>query len=86
MNKKLRSQLPGPLNSQRNRQKALSGSAQASAYLKPGKFVRLKGQPSDLPDFVLERYLGPFCWIRQQAWGQVIWKVRVARIERPLMG
>ena len=50
--------------------------------LKPGKFVRLKGQPSDLPDFVLERYLGTFCWIRQQTWGQCIhWKVNTARIE-----
>ncbi|MGD1867585.1 MAG: hypothetical protein ACFB0D_23795 [Phormidesmis sp.] len=50
--------------------------------LKPGKFVRLKNQPSDLPDFVLERYLGRFCWIRQQTWGQCVqWKVSVARIE-----
>ncbi|MEM9945290.1 MAG: hypothetical protein AAF810_04425 [Cyanobacteria bacterium P01_D01_bin.36] len=53
-----------------------------NTQLKPGKFVRLKGQPSDLPDFVLERYLGTFCWIRQQAWGQCVqWKVSVARIE-----
>lgn len=53
-----------------------------NVHLQPGNFVRLKGQPSDLPDFVLERYLGTFCWIRQQAWGQrVHWKVDVSRIE-----
>ena len=52
------------------------------SQLKPGKFVRLKDQPHDLPDFVLERYLGDFCWIRQQAWGQCIqWKVNAERIE-----
>ncbi len=52
--------------------------------LSPGKFVRLKNQPCDLPDFVLERYLGTFCWIRQQAWGECVqWKVNVAQIEIP---
>lgn len=56
-------------------------NTQLNTHLKPGGFVRLKGQPSDLPDFVLERYLGPFCWIRQQSWGRVLWKVSVARIE-----
>ncbi|NJM96375.1 MAG: hypothetical protein HC800_03435 [Phormidesmis sp. RL_2_1] len=50
--------------------------------LKPGMLVRLKDQPIDLPDFVLERYLGRFCWIRQQAWGdRVQWKVPVTAIE-----
>ncbi len=53
-----------------------------NTQLTPGKFVRLKGQPSDLPDFVLERYLGKFCWIRQQAWGNSVqWKVEATRIE-----
>ena len=56
-------------------------NAASNHKLKPGNFVRLKDQPSDLPDFVLERYLGTFCWIRQQAWGKVTWKVNVARIE-----
>ena len=56
-----------------------------NSQLKPGKFVRLKGQPNDLPDFVLERYLGGFCWIRQQTWGQRIrWKVDVANIEQAI--
>ena len=53
-----------------------------NAHLKPGKFVRLKDQPSDLPDFILERYLGTSCWIRQQAWGNCVqWKVHVGRLE-----
>ncbi len=52
-----------------------------NAHLKPGTFVRLKDQPSDLPDFVLERYLGTFCWIRQQAWGQAVqWKVSASSL------
>ncbi|MGB3291485.1 MAG: hypothetical protein WBB01_00675 [Phormidesmis sp.] len=51
-------------------------------YLRPGAFVRLKGQPSDLPDFVLERYLGNFCWIRQQSWGGCVqWKVKAACLD-----
>ena len=50
--------------------------------LSPGKLVRLKNQPSDLPDFVLERYLGTSCWIRQQAWGRYVqWKVNIDQIE-----
>lgn len=58
-----------------------------NAHLKPGRFVRLKGQPSDLPDFVLDRYLGTSCWIRQQAWGKrVQWKVPVAHIEMTPIG
>ena len=52
-----------------------------NAHLKPGTFVRLKDQPSDLPDFVLERYLGTSCWIRQQAWGQAVqWKVSASSL------
>lgn len=53
----------------------------SNSHLQPGRFVRLKDQPHDLPDFVLERYLGSSCWIRQQSWGGVIWKVNVARID-----
>ncbi len=56
-------------------------------HLSPGNFVRLKDQPSDLPDFVLERYLGTFCWIRQQTWGKCVqWKVNVAQIETAQLG
>ena len=51
----------------------------------PGAFVRLKGQPSDLPDFLLERHLDRYCWIRQQSWGPgVHWKVEVTRLEQGL--
>ncbi|CAN5763791.1 hypothetical protein BH23CYA1_BH23CYA1_07780 [soil metagenome] len=59
-----------------------------NTQLMPGTFVRLKGQPSDLPDFILERYLGKFCWIRQQAWGKCVqWKVEATRIEtEPAVG
>lgn len=58
-----------------------------NTHLQPGRFVRLKGQPVDLPDFVLERYLGSFCWIRQQSWGKFVqWKVDVANIEGAQMG
>ncbi len=50
--------------------------------LKPGTFVRLKNQPIDMPDFVLERASGDTCWIRQQAWGDwVQWTVKTSRIE-----
>lgn len=53
-----------------------------NTHLMPGKFVRLKDQPSDLPDFVVERYLGTFCWIRQQAWGHCVqWKVPIGQID-----
>ncbi|KPQ35240.1 MAG: hypothetical protein HLUCCA11_11145 [Phormidesmis priestleyi Ana] len=57
-----------------------------NTHLKPGMFVRLKGQPSDLPDFVVERYLGNYCWIRQQAWGDLVrWRVKAAIVEAPTM-
>ncbi|PZO19635.1 MAG: hypothetical protein DCF25_08110 [Leptolyngbya foveolarum] len=53
----------------------------------PGSFIRLKDQPEDLPDFVLERYLDRFCWIRQQGWGRCVqWKVNVARVQTSPQG
>lgn len=56
-----------------------------NTHLKPGTFVRLKNQPDDLPDFVMERDLGHFCLIQQEAWGGwVQWKVEASRIEAPL--
>ncbi|MGB3767283.1 MAG: hypothetical protein WA947_12050 [Phormidesmis sp.] len=55
--------------------------------LRPGSFIRLKDQPKDLPDFVLERYLDRFCWIRQQEWGRCVqWKVNVAQIQTSSQG
>jgi hypothetical protein len=43
---------------------------------RPGSFVRLRNQPSDLPPFLLIHCQGGRCWVRQQAWGQwVHWEV-----------
>lgn len=41
--------------------------------LRPGSFVRLKGQPLDLPDFVLVDFGYRTCRIRQQSWGAQIY-------------
>lgn len=44
--------------------------------LRPGSFVRLHKQPHDLPPFQLIQCRGGRCWVRQQAWGQLIhWEV-----------
>ena len=55
-----------------------------SLTLRTGAFVRLKGQPQDLPDFLVERCQGDRCWIRQQTWGpHVQLKIKVTQIEIP---
>ena len=44
--------------------------------LRPGSFVRLHNQPRDLPPFQLIQCRGGRCWVRQQAWGQLVqWEV-----------
>ena len=44
--------------------------------LPPGSFVKLVNQPSDLPPFQLIQCKGGRCWVRQQAWGQLVqWEV-----------
>jgi len=44
--------------------------------LQPGSFVQLRNQPDDLPPFELIRCRGGRCWVRQQAWGQMVeWEV-----------
>lgn len=44
--------------------------------LRPGTFVRLRNQPTDLPPFQLIQCRGGRCWVRQQTWGpQVHWEV-----------
>ena len=44
--------------------------------LAPGSFVRLVNHPSDLPPFQLIQCRGGRCWVRQQAWGQLVqWEV-----------
>ena len=55
-----------------------------SLTLRTGAFVRLKGQPKDLPDFLVEHCQGDRCWIRQQTWGpNVHLKIKVTQIEIP---
>ncbi|MEB3319610.1 MAG: hypothetical protein VKI63_01545 [Cyanobium sp.] len=49
--------------------------------LRPGTFVRLRNQPTDLPPFQLIHCRGGRCWVRQQAWGpQVHWEVEHRRL------
>jgi hypothetical protein len=44
--------------------------------LQPGAFVKLRNQPEDLPPFQLIRCRGGRCWVRQQAWGNLVyWEV-----------
>ena len=55
-----------------------------SLLLRPGMLIRLKQQPWDLPDFVLERFLGDTCWIRQQAWGPHVYlRIKMTQIAIP---
>jgi len=38
--------------------------------------VKLVNQPDDLPPFQLIQCKGGRCWVRQQAWGQLVqWEV-----------
>ena len=49
--------------------------------LRPGSFVRLDNQPSDLPPFQVLHCRGGRCWVRQQSWGShVEWEVEHARL------
>ena len=51
--------------------------------LRPGSFVRLLDQPSDLPPFQLIHCRGGRCWVRQQAWGPFVhWEVAHRRLSR----
>ncbi|NET40061.1 MAG: hypothetical protein F6K19_50315 [Cyanothece sp. SIO1E1] len=55
-----------------------------SLAIRPGVFVRLKGQPEDLPDFLVDRCVGDRCWLRQQSWGKhVQLRVRITQIAVP---
>jgi hypothetical protein len=47
-------------------------AAEVLELLRPGTFVRLSDQPNDLPPFELLHCRGGRCWIRQQAWGELI--------------
>jgi hypothetical protein len=49
--------------------------------LRPGSFVRLLDQPSDLPPFQLIHCRGGRCWVRQQSWGPFVhWEVAHRRL------
>lgn len=56
-----------------------SAGKQADAVLellRPGSFVKLRNQPTDLPPFQLIQCRGGRCWVRQQAWGPLVqWEV-----------
>ena len=63
----------GPHQHRRGRK---SPSSNVVELLTPGSFVRLVNQPSDLPPFQLIQCKGGRCWVRQQAWGQLVqWEV-----------
>jgi hypothetical protein len=63
---------PSNRHSQRPNQRA----SNVVELLQPGSFVRLHNQPRDLPPFQLIQCRGGRCWVRQQAWGQLVqWEV-----------
>ncbi|MEO0541852.1 MAG: hypothetical protein AAFZ80_13460 [Cyanobacteria bacterium P01_A01_bin.105] len=46
--------------------------------------VRLKQQPWDLPDFILDHWQGETGWIRQQAWGSEVWlRIKLTQLAIP---
>ena len=56
-------------------------TAKVVPLLRPGTFVTLDNQPSDLPPFQLIHCRGGRCWVRQQAWGQFVqWEVEHERL------
>jgi hypothetical protein len=44
----------------------------ASLTIRPGSRIRLKGQDSHVPDFIVVRCDRDQCWIRQQNWHSTI--------------
>jgi hypothetical protein len=44
----------------------------ASLTIRPGSRIRLKGQDSHVPDFIVVRCDRDQCWIRQQNWHPTI--------------
>ncbi len=66
-----------------SRSNSAKGSGQGSVLelLRPGSFVRLRNQPTDLPPFQLIACRGGRCWVRQQAWGGLVqWEVEHQRL------
>ena len=55
--------------------------AKVIPLLRPGSFVTLENQPSDLPPFQVLHCRGGRCWVRQQSWGSnVQWEVEHERL------
>ncbi len=53
-----------------------SSAERVVELLRPGSFVKLRNQPSDLPPFQLIQCRGGRCWVRQQTWGPLVqWEV-----------
>jgi hypothetical protein len=62
-------------------QRRLQRPANVVELLRPGSFVRLRNQPRDLPPFQLIHCRGGRCWVRQQAWGELVqWEVEHGRL------
>ena len=56
-------------------------TARVVPLLRPGSFVTLDNQPSDLPPFQVLHCQGGRCWVRQQSWGRhVQWEVEHERL------
>jgi len=67
---------PRPHRRQRLRGGISPAGGTVLELLRPGSFVQLRNQPEDLPPFQLIRCRGGRCWVRQQAWGQMVeWEV-----------
>jgi hypothetical protein len=63
-------------NAPPTRRQRSGSSGNVVELLPPGSFVKLVNQPADLPPFQLIQCKGGRCWVRQQAWGQLVqWEV-----------
>ena len=58
-----------------------ANAAKVVPLLRPGSFVTIDNQPSDLPPFQVLECRGGRCWVRQQSWGQEVhWEVDHGRL------
>jgi len=58
-----------------------ANAAKVVPLLRPGSFVTIDNQPSDLPPFQVLECRGGRCWVRQQSWGQAVhWEVDHGRL------
>ena len=55
-----------------------------SLTLKPGSPIRLKGQPKEIPDFLVIRCSKDRCWVRQSKWNpEVELAIQITQIDIP---